>query len=375
MRERDNDVERQSAAGKSAAASSGHWRVVLEIRQSISGPLRALIVAITLAVGLAISAMILILNGVQASNIVNDVIVQTFFNPENLASVMISTTPILLVGLAAAIGFRVRFWNIGVEGQAIFGGVGATLIAFYAPGSGATRLLLMGIAAMIGGALWVLPTLFLKLRLRVNEIITTLLLNYVASNFLLYLVYGPWQDPVDHFPHSGQFQAVARLPGIGFGRVDVGLFIGVIMVVVVWWLMQRSRFGFYMRFVEAKMRMAIVVGVPVVSVQIAAVLLSGALSGLAGFVITAGQEYRLTQSFALGYGFTGVVVAFLARNNPIMVAVVSFLMGGLAVAGQAMKVFYGVPVSVVGLIQATIVLSIAASEFFVHHRVRFVRAC
>jgi len=375
MRERGNDGGQQAMMGKPAAVSSGHWRAVLEVRQSISGPQKTLIVAIMLAVGLAISAIILILNGVQASSLFDELIVQTFFNRESLASVLVSTTPIMLVGLAAAIGFRVRFWNIGIEGQIIFGGVGASLIAFYCPGPGALRLPLMGIAALIGGALWVLPTLFLKLRLKVNEIITTLLLNYVAYNFLMYLVYGPWQDPVDRFPHSAKFEAVARLPGIGFGRVDLGLFIGVVMVVVVWWLMQRSRLGFYMRFVEAKTRMAIVVGVPVLSTQIAAVLLSGALSGLAGFAISAGQEYRLTQSFALDFGFTGVVVAFLARNNPILVAVVSFLMGGLAVAGQAMKVFYQVPVAVVGLIQASIVLSIAASEFFIHHRVRFVRAC
>jgi ABC-type uncharacterized transport system permease subunit len=374
MRESGTDGAPQLAVGKSTAVSRGRWRAVLEVRQSISGPLQALIIAIMLAVGLAISALILILNGVQASSLFNELVVQTFFNRNSLAAVLINTTPNILVGLAAAVGFRVRFWNIGIEGQIIFGAAAASLIAFYGPGPSALRLPLMAIAALVGGAFWVLPPLLLKLRLRVNEIITTLLLNYVATNFLMYLVYGPWNDPVDRFPHSIKYEPAARLPGIGFGRVDLGLLVAVAMVVIIWWLMQRSRLGFYMRFVEAKPRMATVVGVPVVATQVAAILLSGTLAGLAGFAITAGQEYRMTQSFALDFGFTGVVIAFLARNNPIVVAVVAFLMGGLSVAGQAMKVFYQVPAAVVGLIQASIFMSVAASEFFIHHRVRFVRA-
>ena len=215
--------------------------------------------------------------------------------------------------------------------------------------------------------------MFLKVHLGISEVITTLLLNYVAFYFVMNQVYGPWQDPVDRFYHSERFETFERLPQLGWERLHAGILIGLAATALTWWLMERSRFGLLARFVGANPRMSLAVGINVPVVVIGFALLSGALSGTAGYVMAAAQEFRLTPSMAAGYGFSGIVIAFLARNNPLAVLAVAFLMGGLFVAGQNVKAFYGLPHALVGLLQAVIVLSVAASDFFVRYRMRWAR--
>jgi simple sugar transport system permease protein len=345
----------------------------LEVRQSIAPWKQAAFVALCLAIGLGISLVLLLLSGVGLGSVWEEFVLFTFFDSKNLTSVLVECSPLVLVGLGAAAGFRVRFWNIGIEGQVMCGALGATFVAIFDIGPAGARLCLMALAAILAGLAWVIVPLILKLKLAVNEIISTLLLNYVAYLLVLNQVYGPWQDKKDPFPHSEQFDLVERLPKLGWESTDVSLAIAVVVTLLMWWLMQRSHFGTYTKFVDANRRMALAVGVPVTLVTSLAVGASASLSGLAGFVISAGQEYRLTPTLAEGYGFSAIVIAFLARNNPIAVAVVAFLMGGLFVAGQNLQVFYNLPAAVVGLIQAIIVMSVAASEFFIRYRLRWVR--
>jgi simple sugar transport system permease protein len=139
------------------------------------------------------------------------------------------------------------------------------------------------------------------------------------------------------------------------------------------WLIHFSRVGFYMRFVNANPSMAKVLGVPVRAVTIWTVTISGACAGLAGFVNVASQEGRLTESYADGYVFSGVLIAFLSRNDPIVVAVVGFLIAVLFITGQTLQVFYQIPFTMVQLIEAIIVMSVASSEFFIRHRIRWIR--
>jgi simple sugar transport system permease protein len=349
-------------------------RLNLEVRQSLPAWKHALFVLLSLAAGFAICIALLAASGMDVSALYEEFIVFTFFERLGLSSVLIQCSPLILVGLSAAVAFRVNFWNIGIEGQFFFGAVGATFIAIHDVGPSPVRIGVMLALALIGGFAWILVPAVLKIRLGVNEIITTLLLNYVAFYFVVNQVYGPWQDQVSHFPHSQLFdEGVERMPLLGWQKVHSGLVLALVAAALVWWLMQRSRFGAYMRFVGSNPRMALAVGVPVTMVVFASVALSGALSGAAGFIVTAAQEYRLSPTLAAGYGFSGVVIAFLARNNPLGVVLVAFLLGGLYVAGQNLKVFYELPASVVGLLQAIIVMCVACSEFFIRHRLRWVR--
>jgi simple sugar transport system permease protein len=230
----------------------------------------------------------------------------------------------------------------------------------------------MMLFAALAGMAWIIVPLWLRVRWRVNEIIVTLLLNYVAFNFLLHLLYGAWLDPKDNFPHSPQFRAFERLPELGFG-VSSALVLALIFTALSGWLVMFTRFGFYTKFVHDNDRMALAVGVPIGLVTLVSALLSGALSALAGFVIAAAQEGRLTQSYFEGYGFSGILIAFLARNNPIAAMVVAILVAVLFVSGRSLQVFYQIPFAMVQLIQAIIVISVAASEFLMRHRVHWVR--
>lgn len=347
-------------------------RFALELRQQMAWHTQALILGVSLLIGMGVSAAILVAAGVPANELLNEFVMQTLFDTQSLQAVLFQAAPMILVGIAASMAFRARFWNLGLEGQMIWGAIGATAISVFDVGPPALRLPLMLVMAMALGLLWALAPALLKLKLGVNEIISSLMLNYIASNFLLHLVYGAWKDPKDSFPYSPQFRAFERLPE-WFGNVSTAA-IGLALVVAVlaWWFVGISRAGLYLRFVDANPRMADAVGVPVRRMILAAVLLSGALSGIAGFVVVAGQEGRLTQGFFAGYGFSGILIAFLARNNPMAATVVAVLVAALFVAGRNLQVFYQIPFSMVQLIQAIVVICVASSDFFIRHRIRSV---
>lgn len=347
-------------------------RFALELRQQMAWHTQALILGVSLAIGMGVSAAILVAAGVPANELLNEFVLQTLFDMQSLQAVLFQAAPMILVGIAASMAFRARFWNLGLEGQMIWGAIGATAISFFDVGPTTLRLPLMLAMAMALGLLWALAPTLLKLKLGVNEIISSLMLNYIASNFLLHLVYGAWKDPKDSFPYSPQFRAFERLPE-WFGNVSTAA-IGLALVVagLAWWFVGISRAGLYLRFVDANPRMADAVGVPVRRMILSAVLLSGALSGIAGFVVVAGQEGRLTQGFFAGYGFSGILIAFLARNNPLAATVVAVLVAALFVAGRNLQVFYQIPFSMVQLIQAIVVICVASSDFFIRHRIRAV---
>ena len=332
---------------------------------------QALILAAAIGVGLLISAVILVAAGVPAGELADEFIVQTFLDGQNLRAVLFQAAPMILVGLAGAMAFRARFWNLGLEGQMIWGAIGATAVSFFEIGPPSLRLPLMFAAALAGGLLWVLGPALLKLRLGVNEIISTLMLNYMAANFLLHLVYGSWKDPKDNFPYSPQFRAFERLPDLVAG-VNSAILLAGLVALAAWWAVGLSRAGLYLRFVDANPRMAQAAGVPVARIVYGAVLCSGAMAGLAGFAVAAGQEGRLTQAFYQGYGFSGILIAFLARNNPLAACLVALLVAALFVTGRSLQVFYQVPFSMVQLIQAVIVVCVASSDFFIRHRLRRV---
>ena len=346
-------------------------RFVLEVRLDMPAWKQAAIVGCSIVAGMLISAVILVVSGVPAANLVGE-FAGNAFDPQSFKAVLVQAAPLILVGVAASIGFRARFWNLGLEGQMVWGGIGATAVSIYQIGPELLRLPLMALFAMLAGMAWVAIPAFLRMKFAVNEIISTLLLNYVATYFLYDLLYGPWKDPGDAYPHSPLYASAERLPEVGHA-VNAALPLALAFVVIVWWFAEFSRFGFYLRFIYANPAMARLVGVPTLAVVWLAVLMSGALAALAGFAIASGTAGRLTQGFFEGYGFSGVLIAFLARNNAIFAAVVAVLIAMLFVTGQSFQIFYQIPFAMVQMIQAIIVMCVAASEFFIRHRLRWQR--
>jgi simple sugar transport system permease protein len=344
---------------------------ILEPRQTVSEMRRLSVYVISLTVAAVLSVALLALSGVAPADLFSEISNTAFSSPRALGAVLALMAPLVVAGLASAIAFRANFWNIGVEGQMILGAIFATAIAIFDVGPEATRLPLMAIAAALGGMLWIAGPGFLKNRLGVNEVITTLLLNYVAFNLLLHLLYGGWKDPVSSFPHSEQYEAFERLPQLGWQNLTWALPLSGIFALALWWLYSSSRFGYFLDFLSSNRDMARAMGLPVAGLSLAAILGSGAAAGLTGFVISAGIEGRMTQDFHTGYLFNGVLIAFIARNHPIGVLVTAFFMAVLIQLGQSLQVFFGTPFSVVRLTQAIFIICVAASEFFLTYRMHW----
>jgi general nucleoside transport system permease protein len=346
-------------------------RFVLEVRLDMPAWKQAVVLGASIIAGMSISAAILIASGVPAANLLNE-FSGNLFDRQSFAAVLVQAAPLILVGVAASIGFRARFWNLGLEGQMVFGGIAATAVSIYQIGPEPLRLPLMAMFAMLAGVAWVALPAFLRMKFAVNEIISTLLLNYVATYFLYDLLYGSWKDPGDAYPHSPLYASAERLPDIGHG-MNAALPLALAFVLLVWWLTEFSRFGFYLKFIYANPAMARVVGVPTPRIIWMAVMMSGALAALAGFAVSSATASRLTQGFFEGYGFSGVLIAFLARNNAIFAAIVAVLVALLFVTGQSFQIFYQIPFAMVQMIQAIIVMCVAASEFFIRQRIRMQR--
>ena len=337
---------------------------VLLRRQSASLRLRTLCFTSGIVAGLLISAVLLMAVGVPADAIVNEFIVQVFFTERGLAQTATMATPLILVGLGASAALHLRFWNIGMEGQLWCGALAATGVAIYDIGPEPIRIVVILAAGFAGGSLWIALPVFLKLRYRVNEIIMTLLMIYVAYLLVQHMLFGAWQDPATSFPVSPPFDPFETLPELGWGHTQAGLFIALGAGAFLWLLMSRSRFGYYANVVGHNADVARVAGLPVATTVILAVLLSGGLSGLAGAVIVAGDEHRLTLFLGEGYTFSAIVIAFIAGSRPIPTVIAAFAVAGVYAAGETLKVFYSISEAVVILVEGTILFCLLISRFF-----------
>lgn len=328
-----------------------------------------------IGLGLFLATLILVANGVGGKAIVEEFILYSFTNARGLAQTLTAAIPLLLVGLGSAVALKLRFWNIGVDGQVWLGAIAASWVALNDFGDPGLRLWLMGGAGFLAGAAWIGLPVVLRLRLGVSEVIATLMLTYVAFLLVQHLLYGDWHDPAaGGFPVSPGFEpGVERLERIGFGHVSSGLWLAIAAAVLVSYLMLISRFGFYIAAVGENPRGACAAGLPVGAAIVGAVLVAGGLCGLAGFTLVAGQEYRLTQHIAEGYTFSAILIAFLARFNPLAVVPTTFAVAGLFTAGDTLKAFYQLPLAVILVVEAVILLSVVAVDFFARYRITVQR--
>ncbi|MGI9305153.1 MAG: ABC transporter permease [Gammaproteobacteria bacterium] len=347
---------------------------VLIPRQHTPAWLSTLVLIGGIAVGLTLAVMVLMANGVALDGIVSEFILYSFATPHGLAQTLSKATLLLLVGVASAAALKLRFWNIGIDGQVWLGAIAATGVAIGDIGDPALRLWLMGAAAFVAGSAWIGLPVVLRLRLGVNEVISTLMLSYVAFLLAQHLLYGAWRDPGTSFPVSATFDAGSeQLARIGFGHVHSGLWLALTATALASYLLLVSRFGLYVTAVGLNPRGARAAGLPVTATVIGTTLVAGGLCGLAGFVIVAGQEYRLTQHIAHGYTFSAILIAFLARLNPVAVVPTAFVVAGLFTAGDTLKTFYQLPLAIILVVEALILLSVVGMDFFARYHIGFHR--
>ncbi len=335
----------------------------------------------SVVLALVVGAVFLAVNGFDPLVIYREMLTASFATRYGIEDTIVSATPILLTGLAAAITFRFKLYNIGAEGQLVVGGICAAAAALVIGDtlSGPPAVLLVLVAGMLGGAAWMVVPALARIRLGTSEIITTLLLNYVAVLFARLLIFGsntPLRDPTStNFPQGTRIPGGTFLMEFGTSRIHLGFVIGCTVAVLVFFLLRDTRLGFRARVVGDSPGAARYAGINAPATALALLLISGALAGLAGASEVAGRAHRLDPNgLAVGFGYTGIIVAALALYNPLAVVPVAILLGGLANAGETLQSVSGlsVPSSISVVLQGAILIFLLAAEIFLHYRVRRV---
>ena len=274
-------------------------------------------------------------------------------------------TPLLLTGLAVAFAFRARVWNIGAEGQLHAGALAGVAVALALPGAGALVVLPVTLlAAAAAGALWASVPAAMKTGMGVGEVITTLLMNFVALFLAQFLVQGPLRESRGVFNQTDEIPAAAHLPALlPDTRLHVGFLLGVLIAVGLWLYLTRTPGGFRLRAAGASIKAAEVSGrfrvAPVVWLSF---LVSGAIAGLAGWIQIAGVTHRMYEGLSPGWGYTAIAVALLARLHPLAVVVTAIVFGALSAGGGAMQREAGVPEVWVRGIEALVILAVLTAD-------------
>ena len=352
-------------------------RFVFEKRQAVSRQALVLVPVGSFFVSLLLGAILLLASKVNPLTTYAAMAHGAFGSWYNFSETLVKAIPLMLTGLGVSIAFRMRFWNIGAEGQLVWGGVAAAGVTlFFADVIPPWMLLPVALLlGMVGGALWAGGPAVLKATLGVDETLTTLLLNYVAILFSQYLYYGPWRDPEGYgFPGTAQFPQFAWLPRLGGTRAHVGLIFAVVAALILWFVLNRTRWGFELQIIGENQTAARYLGINIARHIVWAMLLSGALSGLAGACEVLGISRRLQQGLSLGYGYTAIIVAWLAQLNPIAVLFVAILMGALLVGGDQVQIMMGLPASMGLVLQGMLLFPMLAGGLFTEYRLRLIRS-
>lgn len=281
--------------------------------------------------------------------------------------------PLATIGAGLALSFQASVWNIGAEGQLLIGAVVGAWVALFVPVPSFLLLPVMFTLGFLGGALWGAFAAWCKNKLAINEIITTLMLNYIATNLVLYLILGPWKGKtVRGFAYTDPFPQKAWLSTLGITRVPLAtLLLAFLVATVCYFLLTRTALGFELKVVGRGGKAAHLAGIDVGRVIFFAMLLSGGLAGIAGVGEVSGIHHMLRHpsQISLGYGFTAIIVAWIARANPLGVLVSAFLFGALMSGGDALKVSFGIPFQVIYILNGLVLLFLIASERLLYYRV------
>jgi simple sugar transport system permease protein len=356
------------------------FRLRMEPRMKQPGWLGLIVSLGAVTFALVLGGIVLMLVGGDPIRAYVFMAMAAFGNIGVFSDTLVKATPLILVSLAAVVAFRMRLWNIGAEGQFYLGAFGASLIVLtpILPPETSPWLMIpaMMVMGMLAGALWGFIPGYLKAKYNVNEIISTLMMNYIAVAWNNYFIFDVWSE--GGFQMSRQFPKTAWLPRLTDYAAQVPMFrgltihlgfvIAMIAAGVVWWILYRSRWGYEIRLIGDNPRAARYAGINIVRNTILVMMLSGALAGLGGMLEISGVVHRLQGAISSGYGFTGIIIAWLAKLNPILVVPISILFGGLLLAGREIQ-----PSGIPMLIQGIILVCLIGSDFLFRNRIRLVR--
>jgi simple sugar transport system permease protein len=350
--------------------------ISVRLERRVDPPLaqRILVLALAVTLGALVGGVLVQASGYSASKAFGAILDGSFGGSYPISQTLAAAIPLATIALGTAVAFRVQLWNIGGEGQFYMGACAATgveLIGGPAGWPAGVLLPAMLLAGFGGGAAWALVPAWLRAWHGVNEIITTLMLNYVAILWVNYLVYGPWKDPQGHnFPFSPRFPDSATFARMGDGQLHTGLFVPIVAAIVLVVVMARTGWGYQLRVVGENAEAARYAGMDVRRTMLSAMLISGGLAGIAGMVQVAGIIHLLNGQLSSSYGYTAIIIAWLARLNPVAILVVSVLFGALVNGGFAVSQ-EGIPQALGAVLQGMILFFVlGVGDLFTRYRLR-----
>lgn len=348
------------------------WRPRLVPRLVPSRGMRLAVRAGAVVAAFALGAVFLVVSGRPVAEVYGAMWDGSFGSAYGQAQTLVAAIPLAFTGLAVAVAFRMRLWNIGAEGQFYLGAAGATAVAYaWSDGPAALLLTAMVLGGLAGGALWALVPGALRAYLGTNEIVPTLLLNYVAILLVDYMVHNAWRDPGSlGFPLGKPFSEAATLPELFGTAVHLGAVLAVAAAVVIYLLLGRTTWGYKIRVIGENLDAARYAGYSIRRSVIAVMLVSGALAGLGGMVEVSGTVHRIQADISPGFGYTGIIVATLARFSPLVVLVVAILFGALVVGGVELQTV-GLPSDIVLMLQGAILFFALAGELLARYRIEW----
>lgn len=332
-------------------------------------PVLAIILALLASSGLILAV------GAQPVVAFRALFLGAFGNANSLAETLLKATPLLFAALGMCAAFSARIWNIGAEGQLYIGALMAAIVGIYAPmASKVVAIPAMVLASFLAGGCWAAIPGWLKGRFGVSEIITTIMMNYIAIFLISYMIHHPLRDPQGYLPQSQTLEAAAKLPILlTKTRLHLGIVLGILAAFILYFIFKKTTLGYQMRVVGHNPLAAKYGGINVSRIILISMLLSGGLAGMAGMVEIAGVHQRLIENISPGYGYTAIVIALLSYLHPLVVIVVSILFAGLMVGADAMQRMAGLPAALAFVVQGLIVLFVLASEYVVKRHLQSLR--
>ncbi len=346
-------------------------RVRLEQREKSSPWLNLALPLIAIGATLLLCGGLIALAGANVIEAYGVMFASALDSKFNIVETFVKATPLVLTGLAVAVAFRAKFWNIGAEGQFLLGAMAAVFIGTQEGLPTWSLVPLMIICGILAGGLWAVLPAILKTRFKVDDVVTTLLLNFIIFYAMMALLDGPWKDPLSGYPDSPDILMEAEYPVLlRATRLHLGVLLAAMAAIFVWWLMRFTTLGFAIRAVGENPRASNYAGHNITRVVILTALISGGLAGLAGVGEAAGLHYQVMAGISTGYGYTGIVIAMLARLNPLGVVPSAVFFAIIITGAEAMSRRTGVPVFLADVIQGTALMTMLIALLFTSYRLR-----
>lgn len=313
--------------------------------------------AAVVVVALLIGGLFILFSGENVLECYTVLIDGALGSTSRISEVLVKMVPLMIMALGTSIAFRAQLWNIGAEGQMLVGAILAAAVGLYLPLPSWLLMILAPLFGMVGGGLWAMIAGWLRVRFNANEVITTMMLNYVALYLLAYMVYGPMQEQGGYnYPQSDSIPFAIQLKPLASGvRVNSSLFVA-IAVLILMFLFWRSRFGFTVDLLGQGLKVTNYAGCQANRSMIQTMVLSGAIAGLVGWIEVFGVHFRLLEGVGSGFGNLAIVIALLGNLTPLGILLSSFMISVLLVGGATMQRMTPVPFSIIDIIQGLVIV-------------------